>query len=171
MAGVRRRLLPLRMITTDASSYGSDNYGDKTYGTRASDTADLQPYIIVPKQASATDMRLSIRRVTDTDPPFECWIVATGTLYDDVAPGGERMSLSTVEQAYIRFTEIRNPGVPTAYQMEITGDLLRYDFQGGEFLRPGPYRVNVMLFFDSGRRMSVAGDDSQLFTVLDSAGV
>lgn len=175
MSGVRQRLLPLRMITTDASAYGSDNYGDKTYGTRASDTADLQPYVIAPRRASATDSPMMERRIGDTEPPFECWLVATGTLYDDVPPGGERMKLDTVEHAYIRFSPYNfydewESGA--AYAMEVQpGDQLHYEFTGVEFAAAGAYRVNVILFFDSGRRMTVSTDDNQSISVIDMPGL
>lgn len=168
--GIGYRLRVIRLVPLGASSYGSGKYGDGTYGQRATDTADLQRYEIVPREVSASESPLLIRRTLDQGMVFECWIIAFATEYEGVERSGVKLDLSGVTTATLRLDKVSasktDPPLTLSVPMQkivVAPDtvprLLRRTFTGGVAME-GTYRATITLRFDTERRLTLPINDS-----------
>lgn len=162
--GIGYRLRVIRLVPQGASAYGSNKYGDGTYGQRATDTADLQRYEIVPRSVSPSESPLIIRRTLDQGMVFECWIIAFATEYEGVERSGVKLDLTGVASATLRLDKVSasktDPPISLTTSMQIVLPyLLRRTF-GGAVAMEGTYRATIILIFTTGRRLSLPVDDS-----------
>jgi hypothetical protein len=162
MAGHRLRVI--RLVPMPAVGYGSDNYGDWTYGTRQSDAADLQRYEIVPTTASATEYPLMWRRAGDTAPPFECFLVAYASEYENVERSGVTMDLSGVLKVIMRLKALSTPLDAPQYidlPMSVVDNIrLQRIFAADDFPPGGgTYRMTIKVAFNTGRQLTLPIDD------------
>lgn len=167
--GYRLRVIRLVPIASAAGSYGSGNYGDQTYGPRATDTADLQHYEVVPTTVSPTDYPLLGRRTLDSGGKFECWLIAFTSIYEGVERSGVKLDLSGVASAVIQLVRVSSgPPLMLDYPMEIVlPDRLRRTF-AGQLTEQGTYRAAIKLTFNTGREYTVPLDDSMTFVFTPS---
>lgn len=174
MAGNRLRII--RLVPQSAAFYGSDNYGDNTYGQRATDTADLQRYKVVPLFVSATERPLIFTRVGDTT-PFRCRIMAFQSEYESDERSGTILDLSGVDMAEAHLHQVSVSGdehpdtIGIPMDVDAVNDILSASFGDRSIVRTNRvYRATIMLMFVSGRQLTLPPDDSLQVVVVDSIG-
>ena len=174
------RLRLLRLVPQNAASYGSDNYGDNTYGQRATDAADLQRYEVVPLNTSPSDRPLGVVRVGDTT-PFRFRVMAFQSEYETAERSGTVLDLSGVSTAVLRLLQSSIvqpdhdyiPPLPDAITVPLTidaaNDILSASFSDRTELRTNrTYRAIVALSFATGRLLTIPPDDSLQVVLVDS---
>lgn len=163
------RLRVIRLVPTTQGQYGSGTYGGDTYGQRATDTADLQRYEIVPTTVSPSKYPTLIHHTLDAGAVFECWLMAFATEYEGAERSGIKLDLSDVDVATMRLDRISD-GEPVSVQGPITvvpPYKLRRAFIG-LVAEPGTYRASVKVLFGTGRELTLPIDDSLTFVFTPS---
>lgn len=168
------RLRVVRLVPTTGGQYGSKRYGDDTYGPRATDTADLQRYEIVPTSVSPSQNPMLFGRVGDVSRVFECWLIAFATEYENAERSGVKLDLSGVASAVMRLDRV-SEGEPVSYEAPmdvVLPDRLRRTF-AGLVTEQGTYAAHIKVTFDTGREYTLPIDDSMMlvFTPSHEPGV
>lgn len=186
MRAQRYRLRFVPGVSLSPATYGSSTYGGAiTYGQRASDPLVAYRYRIVPLPGGWPTQPAWVRREFDLNPPMRAQILADQ---------GPPLNLSTVAEGWFVLTALDERQF--CYEMPLSvedaakgivthqwivgarygsstfgGDITygQHDDLGAE-IPTGIYRVVIVLFMTSGRRMSVPGDDN-VQLVVNSVGV
>jgi len=172
----KSRFFHLRFLrggyTSEPGAYGTDTYGsaDQTYGQRTGESVVTgTEYMIVPDPGARPAVPAWVFRTNDTGKPFIAAIV------NQVDPS-DRLDLEPVVEAELVLTEFVTFGASGSMIARRTfplvwdpiADVLRRDWDPGDLVRPGRYIVNIRLLFESGRYMTLEGNDDSYAEVVDA---
>ena len=151
---------------SDDAEYGSALYGDSTYGAQATqsvlggDTYELLPFPGWHPQDPAW-----VYRIGDTT-RFEALVVASNDPTDQV-------DVSTLTAAHLILTQWTMDGSKAwkrGFELlpDSANNVLYRDLLPTDLIVAGRFRVSIRLLFDSGRYMTVEGNDGVLMQVNDA---
>ena len=161
MRAARLRLRFVPGVSVTAATYGSGNYGTQTYGQAATDPLPSFSYRVVPLPTGAPTSPAWLYREGDTWPDLLAQLFGFDTPLD----------LTPVDTVTLVLTP--HDGRDLTSERYALGVLKRPElgmvvghWDPTHLPDPGTYRVAFVLVFDSGRRLTIPGDDLTTFAVV-----
>lgn len=145
-------------VSRNASTYGSGNYGDFTYGQEATDPLSNIDYTLIPKPGEYPAKVGWLYRAGNAQAPFQAQVLGLA------GP----MNLTSVTSAALVIERV-SVGTRTLWAIPVTtgttDGLITADLPAAMLAAEGIYRAAVQLVFSSGRCMTITADDSVTLTI------
>jgi hypothetical protein len=167
MEALRHRLRFATGVNLTQRTYGTGAYGDGTLGEQASDPLTAARYLVIPWPSGFLSDPSWLYRQGDVTPPFKISVQA------DDGP----LDYTGLAKAYLVLTNTdgASPTTPRQYQLSVQrisgADWLIRNWLYDDLILPGTYRSALVLTYNSGRRLTIPGDDRHNFVITPNSAI